>query len=576
MVESIVDDSLQSINEIALLTKPEQHQLLVEWNDTLVEYPKDGTIYELFEEQVTKTPDGIAVVYEDAQLTFKELNERSNKIAHYLRKMGVGADSFVAIAVDRSVEMIVGLLGIMKAGGAYIPLDPSYPQDRLEFMLEDAKPAILLTESKFVDKFSKYNGSVVLLDKDWSVIRQQLGSNLVPVALANNLACVIYTSASTGKPKAVLVEHQLMLNRFFWMWDKYPFKDNEVCCQKTTLSFVDAIWEIFGPMLKGIKLVLIPTTMINDPREFIKIISRESISRLVLVPSLLQTILDQEDKLLASKLRSLKICVVSGESLAQSTNLEFQRKLINNTKLLNLYGSTEIGADVSCYELKQMDGKVLIGRPISNIQAYILDSHLRPVPIGAIGEIYIGGSGLARGYLNRPELTAERFIANPFNTSQDNTSLRLYRTGDLAKYLPDGNIEYLGRIDDQVKIRGFRIELGEIESSIRSYKDVSQVIVTAREEESNDKKLIAYIVPSQEIASSLSIEATFTSSSKKEFSTFGGEVSISLTEGIRNHLAKTLPDYMVPSYFVCLNQLPLTPNGKIAKKALPKAEFSCR
>jgi amino acid adenylation domain-containing protein len=577
IIEKLIADPNQSICYFPLLSSKEQHEI-TQWNATQNRFSNDKCIHELFELQVLNEPNGIALVYQNEQLTYIELNQRANKLARHLSSLGVGPEVLVGVSIDRSFEMIVCLLAILKAGAAYIPLDPFYPEDRLQFMLEDSTAMFLLTQSQFKDKFKSYKGFSIFIDTEQSIIEQELETNLISTISPQNLACLIYTSASSGKPKGVLLSHQLILNRFFWMWEKYPFTKDEVCCQKTSLNFVDAIWEIFGPMLKGIQLVLIPPLAVNDPRELIKLLKDNSISRLVLVPALLQTLLDEPSPLLASDLKSLRLCVVSGEALPLTTSLAFQKTLLNNTVLLNLYGSTEIGADATCFELnkemrlEQWACRVSIGKPISNMQIYILDMSLNRVPVGLIGEIYVGGEGLARGYFNRPDLTAERFIANPFiqqNEQDKNAALRLFRTGDLARYLPDGNIEFLGRADEQIKIRGFRIELGEIESIIKTHRDIAQTIVIAKGEDAREKKIIAYVVPQKNILSQLSCDSTLDASSGQSFSLLKGEILEGVTESLRNHILRSLPDYMMPSSFVYLDQLPLNPNGKLDRKSLP-------
>jgi amino acid adenylation domain-containing protein len=582
IVHEIVVHPSRSICAFPLLTNAEKQVILYQWNATQNIFVKDKCIHDLFQAESLKKPNDIAVIYHNKQLTYAELNKKSNQLAHYLHKMGVGPEALVGICVEKSIEMIVCLLGILKAGGAYVPLDPSYPEDRLQFMLENSESKLLLTQSQFIDKFKNYKGSTVFIDDDATLIEQELESNLASFVLPQNLACLIYTSASSGKPKGVLLSHRLILNRFSWMWEKYPFTQGEVCCQKTSLSFVDAIWEIFGPILKGIPLVILSPLVISEPLEFIKVLKNESVTRLLLVPSLLQTLLDQDASVLTHGLKNLRLCVVSGEALPSTTSLHFQRTLLDSTKLLNLYGSTEIGADATYYELNRenasdtWDGQVPIGRPISNLQIYILDAWFNPVPVGVSGEIYVGGEGLARGYFNFPELTAEKFIPNPFiegDAPTENINLRLYRTGDQARYLPDGNIEYLGRIDEQVKLRGFRIELGEIESLLKTHTGVKQVVVISREDTTGDKKLIAFIVPQVDRLISVKQDSVFMSSSNKPFSVLSGDNISTFIEELRNYLAASLPEYMIPSFFVFIDEIPLSPNGKTDRKSLPVIEM---
>ena len=521
-----------------ILDEAERRQLLVEWNDTAVEYPRDKCIHELFEKQVKRTPDAAAVIFGKQRLTYRELNTRANKLAHYLRLQGVVAESRVGIWMDRSPDMMVALLGTLKAGGAYVPLDPSYPQERLAFMLEDAQAPVLLTREKFLKDLPAYAGHVVCMDKDFEAIASASEENPISGITAESAAYVIYTSGSTGKPKGVIGLHRGAVNRLSWMWRVYPFKAGEVCCQKTYLSFLDSVWEIFGPLLKGVPAVIIPEEVVKDPHLLVDNLAAARVSRIVLVPSLLRVLLDSFGDL-QKRLFDLKIWVTSGEEISVELAQRFGQ-VMPEAKLINLYGSSEVSADVTCYEVA--DGMqyrcIPIGRPIDNTSIYILDSHLQPVPIGVPGELYIGGVGLARGYLNQPDLTAERFIPSPFGQEEV-----LFKTGDLGRYLPDGNIEYLGRIDHQVKIRGFRIELEEIESVLNQHPAVQETVAVVREDRPGDKRLAAYVVPNPEQAA--------------------------VHSELRRFLKSKLPDYMVPSAFVELEAMPLTPNRKVDRRALP-------
>lgn len=584
IVQEVMRDPNQGITEFSLLTEVERQEIVYQINDTEVdykytEYTENQTLSKMFEATVQKNPKGIAIQYQDKHLSFAELNQKANQLAHYLRKQTVGNEILVAISIDRSLEMIVSLLAVLKTGGAYLPIDPGYPIDRIQFMLEDSRTSFLITESKYRDKFNKYTGRMIFIDSDLSKIQGESEENPKVNILPKNLACVIYTSGSTGRPKGVLLDHGLILNRFVWMWEKYPFNEGEICCQKTSLSFVDAVWEIFGPLLKGIKLVLVPISTVNDPREFIRYLAKQSISRIVLVPSLLQTLVEQDPKLL-SELKNLRICVVSGEALPSSTSVLFQKTLIQYTKLLNLYGSTEIGADATYHELYQvvlnsgldLEQKNSIGKPISNLEVYILDEFLNPVPKGVLGEIYVGGMGLARGYLYQAPLTAEKFIPNPFITEKkfkEGKNLRLYRTGDLGRFLSNGNIEYLGRVDNQVKIRGFRIELGEIESVLKTNKEISQGVIIAKQGVTpNANQLVAYCVPSDNMIPTLSSQLNLKGNNGQSFSVMQGEGLTLLTQSLKDTLNRSLPDYMMPSSFVYLNKIPLLSNGKIDRKTL--------
>ena len=543
LLEGIVADPDQSISTIPLITEAERHQLLVEFNDTAAEYPKNSCIQELFEEQVERTPDATAVRFEGRQLTYGEMNARANQLASYLQRLGVGPEKRVGICVERSLEMVVGLLGILKAGGAYVPLDPLYPRERLEFMLNDAQISVLLTQKPLVRQLPRTETLAVCLD-DWTVFDQENQENPTRETEADSAAYIIYTSGSTGAPKGVVGLHRGAVNRFAWMWSTYPFEANEISCIKTSLSFVDSVWEVFGPLLNGTPSTIIPDQVAKDPQLLIQTLADNHVTRIVLVPSLLKAILDVDPNL-QSHLPDLKLWTSSGEPLSRELAERF-RQCLPNSKLLNLYGSSEVSADATCYETRETEssGSVSIGRPIHNTQIYLLDSHLQPVPIGISGEICVGGAGLARGYLNRPELTTERFIPNAFS---DEPRSRLYRTGDLARYLANGNIEFLGRVDNQVKIRGYRVEPAEVEAVLNQHPAVQESVVVAHEGTSSaERYLVAYVVSTDQPKPS--------------------------ANQLRGFLKDKLPEFMVPSVFVLLETLPLMPNGKVDRGALPLPE----
>ncbi|MEH2382478.1 MAG: amino acid adenylation domain-containing protein [Nostoc sp.] len=541
LLESIVTNPEYSLSQLPLLTETELHKLLVEWNDTSVEYPQHQCIHQLFEAQVERTPDAVAVAFESEQLTYCELNARANQLAHYLQKLGVGPEVLVGICTERSLCTIIGLLGILKAGGAYVPLDPAYPQERLAFMLSDSQVPLLLTQQQLGEKLPEHQAQVVCLDTDWNIITQQSQDNPVSISKADNLAYVIYTSGSTGQPKGILGLHRGAVNRFHWMWQSYPFMQAEICCQKTSLNFVDSVWEIFGPLLQGVPTVIVPDNILKDPQQLVKTLASNNVTRLVLVPSLLSVLLDTYTNL-QLRLPLLNLWISSGEVLSINILQQF-REILPQSTLLNLYGSSEVSADVTHHRISpqaSMPEHVSIGRPIANTQIYILDATGQPAPIGIPGELHIGGDGLARGYLNRLELTAEKFIPNPFENSKVS---RLYKTGDLARYLPNGEIEYIGRIDHQIKVRGFRIELGEIEALLCQHPAVRETVVIIRSDSADSQRIVAYVVPQT-------------------------EQTLTITE-LRDFLESKLPNYMVPAAFVILEALPLTPNGKVDRKVLP-------
>ncbi|OYD96428.1 non-ribosomal peptide synthetase [Nostoc sp. 'Peltigera membranacea cyanobiont' 210A] len=535
ILAGIVTDPQQRVSELPILTKAELHQL-GEWNSTQVNYPQNKCIHELFEEQVELTPNAVALVFEDQQLTYRELNTRANQLAHHLQANNVKSEVLVGLCVERSLEMVVGLIGILKAGAAYVPLDPRLPPERLSFMLRDSGVEVLLTQQELLSSLPPHTALVICLDTDWGRIEQQCQDNLNPEVKSDNLAYVIYTSGSTGQPKGVMNTHQGLHNRLLWMQQSYQLTSSDRVVQKTPFSFDVSVWEFFWPLLTGARIVLAVPEGHKDTTYLVNLISQQQITTIHFVPSMLQVFL-QEPNL--GNCSCLKRVFCSGEALPSELIQRFFSKL--ECELHNLYGPTEAAIDVTFWQCQPQENLqiVPIGQPISNIQIYILDRHLQPVPIGIPGELHIGGDGLARGYLNRPELTQEKFIQNPFF---DGKSERLYKTGDLARYLTDGNIEYLGRIDHQVKIRGFRIELGEIEVVINSYPQIQQAVVIAREDIPGNKSLVAYVVPSDQ---------TLTTSQLREF------------------LRQKLPEYMVPSAFVILDTLPLTHNGKIDRPALP-------
>ncbi|MEH2435909.1 MAG: amino acid adenylation domain-containing protein [Nostoc sp.] len=533
LLEGIIANPEQQISQLPLLTEVEQHKLLVEWNDTQVDYPQDLCIYQLFEEQVQRTPDAVAVIFENQQLTYYQLNCRANQLANYLQSLGVGADVLVGICVERSIEMVVGLLGILKAGGAYMPLDPDYPQERLSFMLEDAQLRVLLTQQQLKEKLPQHQGQVVYLDTDWQFISQSSQENPITTVQDSNLAYVIYTSGSTGKPKGAMNTHLGICNRLLWMQQAYQLTAVDCILQKTPFSFDVSVWEFFWPLITGARLVVAKPDGHKDSAYLVNLILEQQVTHVHFVPSMLQVFLEEPS---LENCRSLKRVICSGEALPVELQERFFTRL--ECELHNLYGPTEAAIDVTYWQCFP-DGNlrtVPIGRAIANTQIYILDEHLQPVPVGVAGELHIAGLGLARGYLNRKELTIEKFISNPFDNS------KLYKTGDLARYLPDGTIEYIGRIDNQVKIRGFRIELGEIEALLNQHDDVQASVVTVREDNPGDKRLVAYIVGHQQHSPTIS--------------------------QLRQFLSSQLPQYMIPHAFVMLESLPLTPNGKVDRRAL--------
>jgi amino acid adenylation domain-containing protein len=543
LLDAIVVEPTTRVAELPMLSEAEREQLLVTWNATATPYPQEQTIHQLFEAQARKQPDALAVVFEDTQLSYGELNARANQLAHHLRQLGVGPDIVVGICVERSLEMIVGLLGILKAGGAYVPLDPSYPEARLAYMLADAAPAVLLTQQPLLAQLPTEATPTLCLDTEWATLADYPTDNPAHRTRPEHLAYVIYTSGSTGQPKGVGVIHFGLRNYLLWAITAYPMTFEKGSFAQLPLVFDATVTTLFTPLLAGKNITILPSTTNTDLFNFLKI--EQKISLLKITPAHIDlTALSLDAN---NNGAEIGITVIGGEALTAAqanTWLSYYPK----TLIINEYGPTETVVGCCIYETREISDdrdSIPIGRPIANTQLYILDPALNPVPVGVAGELHIAGAGLARGYLHRPELTAEKFIPDPFATEP---GARMYKSGDLARYLPDGNIEYLGRIDNQIKIRGFRIELGEIEATLAALPDVRDAVVVAHASEAGDQRLAAYVVPKDEAAT--------------EASTF------------RNALLRTLPDYMVPAYFVLLGELPLTPNGKVDRSALPAPDMS--
>jgi amino acid adenylation domain-containing protein len=522
------------ISELPRMSGAETSRILEEWNRTGADFP-DATIHGLFADRAKRDPHATALRFDGGALTYDELDGRSNRVARRLVALGAGPEARVAIAIERSVDMVVGVLAILKTGAAYVPLDPTYPVDRLAFMLEDSRPCALVTTQSVADRFREYPGPVVLLDGAHGADETESAEPIATASSPLGPAYVMYTSGSTGKPKGVLGTHRGAINRFAWMWSTYPFEPGEVCCQKTALSFVDSVWELFGGLLAGVPTAIVDDASVVDTRRFVATLARHSVSRVVLVPSLLDALLDSVDEI-AERLPDLRLWVVSGEALPPTLAERFHELLPSRT-LVNLYGSSEVAADATwCEVTADVGSRVPIGRPIANTSAYVLDDRLRPVPVGARGEIFVGGHGVARGYHDRPALTAERFLPDPFGATP---GARMYRTGDLGRFRPDGMIEYLGRADFQVKVRGIRVEPGEVESVLRRYEGVRDTVVVAAEEPAGGTRLVAYAVGAFD------------------------------PDELRAWLRERLPDALVPSVLVRLDALPHTPNGKIDRSALP-------
>jgi len=525
----------------SLVSLEERHQLLVEWNQTAVEYPKDKCIHQLFEAQVEQTPNATAVIFGDQHLTYAQLNARANQLAHYLQTLGIRPEVLVGLCVERSLEMVVGMLGILKAGGAYVPLDPEYPTERLRFMLQDAQFSVLLTQQSLLDRLPEHQVQLVCLDTDWHFISQSSQDNPITAVQASNLAYVIYTSGSTGQPKGVEVVHR-GVNRLLFGVNYVHLDATQRFLQMAPISFDASTFEIWGALLHGALCVLFPGS-IPTSKNLSDEIHKHGITILWLTAALFNSIIDDASQALSG----IGQLLIGGEALSVA-HVHKALETLPFTQIINGYGPTESTTFTCCHpisrQLETTTESIPIGRPIANTQIYVLDEYLQPVPVGVPGELHIGGAGLARGYLNRPELTQEKFIPNPFSTDPDS---HLYKTGDKTRYLSDGNIEYLGRIDNQVKIRGFRIELGEIEAVLSQYGDVQVSCIIAREDTPGDKRLVAYVVAHQDCTPTIS--------------------------ELRQFLKAKLPGYMVPNAIVILESLPLTPNCKVDRRALPAPDL---
>ncbi|MEB3282828.1 MAG: amino acid adenylation domain-containing protein [Lyngbya sp.] len=554
LLSEIIANPQVKLSYLSILTLTEQHQLLTEWNKTQANYI-NTCVHHLFENQVQQQPDAVAIRFDFEEnfknkttLTYKELNIKANKLAHYLQKKGVKPEVLVAIGIPRSPELLIAILAVLKAGGAYVPLDLNYPSERLGFMLSDAQVSMVLTTEKLNLEIAKQIPSTPTLNirENWNIIDCEIDSNPKNSGTIQNLAYVIYTSGSTGKPKGTLLTHQGFINYLNWAIQEYDFVNGEGSPLHSSIGFDATITSLFCPILVG-KTVFILSENQEIEALSAALSSETQFSLVKVTPAhlgILSQLLSQQ-----SKLSQINCLIIGGDALL-ADNLSFWRKNTPKTRLINEYGPTETVVGCCVYEVPtpaSLSGAVSIGRPIANTQLYILDRYLQPVPIGVPGELYIGGLGVARGYLNRPDLTAEKFIPNPFNTNK--TQDRLYKTGDLARYLTDGNIEYLGRLDHQVKIRGFRIELGEIEAVLTQHPEVQEARVTVQENSAN-QRLVAYIIVHSDIQDS----------------------SLEIQNKLHHFLKNKLPHYMIPNAFIVLSAFPLTPNGKVDLKALPKVE----
>jgi len=534
------------VGRLSILSVVERTRVLLEFNQTPAVSPDRMLIHELFERVAQRTPEAVAVICEEESLTYADLNRRANQLARFLRRTGVGPDVIVGLCIERGADMIIGMLGILKAGGAYLPLDPDYPNERLAYMLQDSGVKQVLTQERVRPRLPATDAQVISIDGDKSATDSYETSDL-PNALVGvsptNLAFAIYTSGSTGRPKCAMNEHRGMVNRIVAQKNIEGYRPDDVCSQKTSLSFVDAVFETFGALCHGLKLVVMPASAVNDPSRLAELIAEHAVTQLITVPSLARSMLEHESVI--QNLSSLRCWTLSGEEVKADLIRKLHRKL-PGCEFISLYGASEVSSDVATFRTCDFDGeRVPIGRPVPNVRGYVLDRYREPVPIGVVGELYVGGVGVGRGYLNRPELTAERFLPDPFSRDAGG---RLYRTGDLARWRSDGLLEYVGRNDHQVKVRGFRVELGEIETCILQHRQVREAVVVASELVGDDRRLVAYV-------------ALCESSARPSVA------------ALRAHLKAKLPSFMVPAAIVVLQSLPRLPNGKLKRTELPEPDL---
>jgi amino acid adenylation domain-containing protein len=537
VLEEMARNAESRIGVVTILSDAERVQL-EGWNRTEQEYPQRW-IHELFEDQVARTPKAVAVEYEDEWLNYQELNRRSNQLAHYLKNLGVGPEVEVAVCLEPSLEMVVAIMAVLKAGGAYLPLNPSYPAERLSYMLERSSAPVLLGQARLQEKWLSYTGKTIHVDAEWETIERCNDANLRNEVSAGNLAYVIYTSGSTGEPKGVMNTHQGLSNRVQWMQQAYGLTAADRVLQKSPFDFDVSVWEFLWPLIVGARLVVLRSGGHQDPACIAETIQRKQITTLHFVPAMLRVFLRCGG---AEQSGNLRRIICGGEALGLDLARECREQI--RAELHNLYGPTEASTEVTSWDCSELADVVMIGKPIANTQVHVLYSDLHPVPVGVVGELYIGGMGLARGYLNQPALTAERFVPSPLASCGGE---RLYRTGDLGRWRPDGTIEFVGRNDEQVKVRGSRIKLGEVEASLQEHAGISEAVVTVREDGTGDKALVAY------------------------YTCVEGEGDVGARQ-LRAHIEAKLPPYMVPTAYVRLERMPLTANGKLDRKALPEPD----
>jgi amino acid adenylation domain-containing protein len=555
VLEGIVADPRLRLSTLPILTEAERHQLLVKWNDTRTPFAAAACLHELFEAQVEQRPDAIAAICEETQLSYGELNRRANQLAHHLRSLGVGPDLVVGISVERSLDLAVGLVGILKAGAAYLPLDPAYPKERLAFMLDDAEVPVLLTQQRLLMELPEHASQIVCLDADWARIACESTENPTSGVTAENLAYIIYTSGSTGKPKGVMLDHRGRVNNFTDFNRRFTVGPHDRLLALSSLSFDMCAYDVFGSLAAGATVVLPAALVERDTAHWAELMVRHHVTVWHSAPALLELLVEHISNHPEVRPHALRLALLGGDWIPVSLPDRLS-DIVAGVQVISLGGATEVSMDSIIYPIERRDPtwrSIPYGRPMANQLAYVLDARLQLVPTGVPGELHLGGVGVAWGYLNRPELTAEKFVPHPFvdADAQGGPALapgaRLYKTGDLARYMPDGTIELLGRMDHQVKVRGVRIELGEIVARLNQHPAIEEAVVVVRDDAPGDKRLVAYFISGKDPAPSVA--------------------------ELRGFLRETLPDYMTPSIFVPLEALPLSPNGKVDRKALPMPDL---
>jgi amino acid adenylation domain-containing protein len=549
LLEGMVARPNAPLRDVPMLTDAERHTMLVEWNRTEADFPRHRCIHELFAEQAARAPEAVAVACGEDHLKYRELDVQANRLGHYLRRLGVGPEVCVGICVERSLEMVVGVLGILKAGGAYVPLDPDYPPDRLDWLVADSQVKVVLTQQRLGERLAGHGLRLLCLDGDATALSPESTEPPESCVTPGNLAYVIYTSGSTGRPKGVQIEHRSLVSYIAAVCDELTLGPADRMLQFSTLSFDSAVDEIFTSLVRGAQLILCSQTMLESVSEFARGCHKLGVTNLDLPTAYWHELCADAGLNDLATCDTLRVVYIGGERALPERFRAWRKRMPKSVRLVNGYGPTECTVVATLCDLSAMSeetacaGEVPIGRPIRNVQAYVLDRDGNPVQVGVPGELYLGGVNVARGYLHRPDTTAERFLPDPFG---DKPGARLYRTGDLVRWREGGYLEFLGRIDHQVKVRGFRIELPEIEAALMQHPEVRETVVVAREDSPGDKYLVAYVVPQ--------------------------ERSVVALDQLRGFLQQKLPGYMVPAVYVTLAALPLTPNGKVNRQALPAPE----